>query len=173
MKKIFSILIGLAMCFTFSSCITTATAQIDDMYDDVDVNLVITYGTPYYNTEGLLLYYIYRDMFYYPYIYNNTYYFHRYYRPLPPNRAWRYKPLPRDFYKHRPHHNYDRANHHHPTPNHHHNNGGHHSVRPNSSHSPNISYGNINRGGHTRMVSPRSSTRATVGRSQHSSGRRR
>lgn len=100
MKKIIGILVSLMMCFTLTSCVATATAQVDDMYDDIDVSLVITYGTPFYNTEGLILYYIYRDMFYYPYIYHDRYYFHRYRRPLPPNRSWRYKPLPRDFYMH-------------------------------------------------------------------------
>ena len=113
MKKIIGILAMLMMLFTLSSCVTAAQAQVDAVYDvyddDVDVNVVITYGTPYYNAEGLLLYYMYRDMFYYPYIYNNMYYFHRYSRPLPYNRYYRYyRPLPRDFHRH---HSYGRGHH--------------------------------------------------------------
>lgn len=104
MKKIISILAALMMCFTLTSCVTYAQAQVDDMYDDnVDISVVVSYGTPYYNTEGLLLYYIYRDMYYYPYYYHNRYYLHRYSRPLPPSRRMAYKPVPRDFYRdHRP-----------------------------------------------------------------------
>ena len=37
MKKIIGILVSLMLCFTLTSCVTTATAQIDDMYDDVDI----------------------------------------------------------------------------------------------------------------------------------------
>ena len=99
MKKIIGILISLIMCITLSSCVTTASAQVDDMYDDVDISVVVTYGTPFYNTEGLVIYYLYRNMFYYPYYYHNRYYLHRYSRPLPPNRLWRYRPVHRDFYK--------------------------------------------------------------------------
>jgi hypothetical protein len=104
MKKIFSILIALAMCFTLSSCVVSAQAQIDDMYDEVDIRLIVSYGTPYYTTDGLLMYYIYRNMYYYPYYYNNRYYLHRYSKPLPPNRMRMYRPVPRDFYKHAPLH---------------------------------------------------------------------
>lgn len=109
MKKIIGILVSLMLCFTLTSCVTTATAQTDDMYDDVDISVVVTYGTPFYNTEGLIIYYLYRDMFYYPYFYHNRYYLHRYHRPLPPERLRMYRPVPRDFYRpnpprgHKPH----------------------------------------------------------------------
>lgn len=100
MKKIIGILVSLMLCFTLTSCVTTATAQVDDMYDDVDISVVVTYGTPFYNTEGLILYYVYRDMFYYPYFYRDRYYLHRYHRPLPPERLRMYRPVHRDFYRH-------------------------------------------------------------------------
>lgn len=107
MKKIIGFLVALVMCITFTSCAVTAEAHVDDMYDNVDISLVVTYGTPYYNADGLLLYYIYRDMFYYPYYYNHRYYLHRYSRPLPPSRLGRYKPVPRDFHvRNRPHVNH-------------------------------------------------------------------
>ena len=166
MKKIISILAVLMMCFTLSSCVTAAQAQVDGVYcdDNVDISVVVTYGTPYYNTEGLLLYYIYRDMFYYPYYYNNRYYLHRYSRPLPPPRARMYKPVPRDFYRHEPPRRYHvtppnrstqhmRPNTHSAQPR---SNG---SVRPNTNIRPN----NNRVGGMSRPITPRSSTRATVG----------
>ena len=158
MKKIIGFLVALVMCFTFTSCAVTAEAHYDDMYDDVDISVVVTYGTPYYNTEGLLLYYIYRDMFYYPYYYNNRYYLHRYSRPLPPPRARMYKPVPRDFYRHEPPRKY------HVTPPNRstqHMRPNTHSAqpRPNGSVRPNNNRG----GGMSRPMTPRSSTRATVG----------
>ena len=106
MKKIIiETLAAFVFCFTLTSCVKTAQAQIDDVYDDnVDINLVITYGTPYYNVDGLLLYYIYDNLYYYPYYYHNRYYLHRYHRPIPPHWRNRYRPVPRDFYKHNPHH---------------------------------------------------------------------
>ena len=131
MKKIISILITLLMCVSLSSCIATMQAQNDDVYDDdVDINVVVTYGTPYYNSSGLLLYYLYRDYYYYPFYYNNRYYFHRYHRPLPPSRMnrYRYRPVPRDFYRHRPPHRY------HVTPP----NRSTYHIRPNSNYRPNI-----------------------------------
>ena len=123
MKKIIGFLAALVMLFTLSSCVTTAQAHVDDVYDDVDINLVVTYGVPYYDVDGLLMYYIYRNMYYYPYFYYNRYYLHRYYRPLPPSRMHRYRPVPRDAFK----------NHYHPNMRHH----GHmpkHNTMPSMNH---------------------------------------
>lgn len=196
MKKIIGILTALMMCFTLNSCVTSAQAQIDDMYDDdVNISLIITYGTPYYDTEGLLLYYIYRDMFYYPYYYHNRYYFHRYSRPLPPQvYRERYRPIPRDAFRHHrpnvrhnnrpPRPNRDvrpsRNNQPRPNVNRPNNNG---NVRPNTNQprpNTNINRGgsrpNVapsrpsNMGGNRSMAQPRSSTRTTVG--GHVGGRR-
>lgn len=142
MKKIISIILGLVMCISLTSCVTTASAQIDDMYDDVDVNLIITYGTPIYNAEGLLTYYIYRDLYYYPYIHNNRYYFHRHTRPLPPHRHHHVAP-PRSsghVTPHRP---------------------PHHTIRPNIGSRPTRPSG-----GGMRHSTPRSSTRMGGGNRQ-------
>jgi hypothetical protein len=109
------------------------------MYDDVDVNLIITYGTPIYNAEGLLTYYIYRDLYYYPYIYNNRYHFHRYTRPLPP---------------HRHHHVAPPRSGGHVTPQ----RPPHHTTRPNIGSRPS--------GGGMRPSTPRSSTRMGGGNRQ-------
>ena len=88
------------MCLSLTSCVTSAYAQVDDIYDNVDFSVVVTYGVPYYNAEGLILYYLYRDMYYYPYYYNNRFYFHRYRHPLPPERLHRYHPMPRGSHGH-------------------------------------------------------------------------
>ena len=168
MKKLFIFLVGLTMVFSLTSCVTTAYAY-DDMYDDADIEVVVTYGTPYYNAEGLLLYYIYRDLYYYPYFYNDRYYLHRYYRPLPPNRMRHYRPVPRDFYRHNPphrhHHNVNPRgmgghNNHYMTPNGHprHNN----SITPRN-HSQYRMGGNRPNNGGMRTMTPRSSTRPSGG----------
>lgn len=202
MKKIIGILAALMMCFTLNSCVTSAQAQIDDMYDDVDISVVVTYGTPYYDTEGLLLYFIYRDMYYYPYYHHNRYYLHRYSRPLPPPIIReRYKPVPMDAFKRhhkpnvrhdnrppRPNRNIRPNNNHQPRPNVNRpntprpNNNG--NVRPNTSQPrPNT---NINRGGSRPNITPsrptinnsrpstpqRSSTRATTSGGGYFGGRR-
>ena len=116
MKKIISFLIGLTLCLLLNSCMT-AQAQVDDAYDvtyghEVNFTLVISNGIPYYNADGLLLYYLYDGWYYYPYYYNSMYYFHRYRKPLLHYQYHRYyKPLPRDFHKHgniRPNGRFDR-----------------------------------------------------------------
>lgn len=100
MKKFFSFIIASVMCLSLTSCVVAAEAQTDGIYvttDGVDVDVIITYGTPYYNAEGLLLYYIYRDLYYYPYYHGSRWYFRSYSRPV-----HHYRPVPRDFYRHRP-----------------------------------------------------------------------
>lgn len=100
MKKVFGFIIFLLMCLSFTSCAVVAEAQVDDVYvtsNGVDVDIVIRYGTPYYNAEGLLLYYIYRDLYYYPYYHGSRWYFRSYTRPI-----HYYRPVPRDFYRHKP-----------------------------------------------------------------------
>lgn len=109
MKKFITLLMAIAVALLTTSCVTSVCAQTDDLYEsNVDFNVVITYGTPYYNTEGLLLYYIYRNMYYYPYYYGERWYFRPYYYPRPFGYC---KPLPRDFYRHRPIHHYSHYSH--------------------------------------------------------------
>ena len=73
MKQIITFILGLVMCISLISCATSSYAD-----DDVDVNVVVSYGTPYY----------------YPY-YGNRWYYRHHPRPLPP-RGYRphYKPHP-------------------------------------------------------------------------------
>jgi len=92
MKKIIKKLLLLTlMVFTLSSCDASLIAQYDEVYpiSDKDITLVVNYGTPYYSESGILLYYIYRNMYYYPYYYHNRPYYYRYHRPLPPHRGFR------------------------------------------------------------------------------------
>lgn len=91
MKKIFLFLIGMMMVFSFQSCVvgTYATtqddiyveAQADVVYTNVDFNLVIRYGSPYYY-QGELLYYLYDGLYYYPFYYDNYWYVRVYRRPF-------------------------------------------------------------------------------------------
>jgi len=91
MRKLYILIIGLMMIFSLSSCetYTYATTQ-DDIYTETEVDVVrsnvsfdiiMRYGTPYYR-NGSLLYYLYRDIYYYPFYYNNYWYVRAYRRPF-------------------------------------------------------------------------------------------
>lgn len=90
-RKLLTFLVALFMMFTITSCdvYTYATTQ-DDIYveSDVDVvrsnvsfDVIIQYGTPYYR-DDILLYYLYRDIYYYPFYYNNYWYVRAYRKPF-------------------------------------------------------------------------------------------
>lgn len=85
MKKILVILSLILSISIFSSCAYETYAQTED------VTVIVRYGTPYYS-NGALVYYVYNNLYYYPYVYNNHTYFHRYRRPLPPPRRHDYRP---------------------------------------------------------------------------------
>lgn len=79
------------MIFSLNSCetYTYATTQ-DDIYVEADVDVVrsnvsfdviIRYGVPYY-MDGVILYYLYKDIYYYPFYYNNYWYVRAYRRPF-------------------------------------------------------------------------------------------
>ena len=141
-KRIFTILIGLMMLFTLNSCVvgTYATTQ-DDIYVETEVDVVrsnvsfdviIQYGTPYYR-DGVLLYYLYRDIYYYPFYYNNYWYVRAYRKPFThfDHRPY-FRPHKYD-YRFSPGHyrGFDRPR----DPNVHHRN-----VAPNTHHRPNGNY---------------------------------
>jgi len=79
------------MLFSISSCetYTYATtqdaiyveAEVDVVRSNVSFDVIIQYGTPYYR-DGVLLYYLYRDIYYYPFYYNNYWYVRAYRRPF-------------------------------------------------------------------------------------------
>jgi len=140
MKKIFNFIILFVMCLSFTSCITTAEAQTDGVYvsyDGVDFDVVITYGTPTYTADGLLMYYFYRGLYYYPYYQGNRWYFRHYSSPLR-----YYRPIHRDFYHHRQ-----------PIVRH------HNDVRPRINNRPNIDNRKPNTGVNRPQQPMRSSTR--------------
>jgi hypothetical protein len=147
MKKfILSIIFGIGILFSMSSCAVGAYAQDEVYYEsidgDVDINIVIRYGTPYYY-DGSILYYSYNGWYYYPYYLNNSYYYYRYTRPLPPPRyGHRFVPRrgDRPYYGGYRHHKYSRVDGH----------RGHGGVRPSR---PNVSP-RVN-GGHRSGSVPR------------------
>ena len=161
MKKYLMILISvLFLSFGLCSCDTTyagVDSNQEALLDNIDINLIVRNGTPYYY-NGYLNYYNYRGLYYYPIYYNNYWYFRAYHRPFrrgyfPIYRNWR----PREHWRgyqgfgrpdrygrvYRPNSNYRNYNR---RPN----------VRPNNS---NRAFGN----GHNSIF-PRSSTRTTVTR---------
>ena len=109
-KLLFTILFSMLSLFTLTSCVTTVEAQ-DGVYtttviDVDDIEMAIMYGTPYI-VNGAVLYYIYNNLYYYPFYTRGYYYYRVYARPLVryPN-YWR--PLPRshwfrDGHYHNPH----------------------------------------------------------------------
>ena len=108
MKNIITFLTVLIMCATLSSCVPTVHAQDDAYFDgEVDATIVISYGKPYV-VNNMIEYYFYRGWYYYPRWADNSYYFHRYRRPLPSGvfYDW-YRPIPAQRLKyHRPVHGY-------------------------------------------------------------------
>lgn len=154
MKKYLIILISvLFLSLGLTSCETTY-AGIDSnqkaLLDNIDINLIVRNGTPYYY-NGYLNYYYYRGLYYYPIYYNNYWYFRAYHRPfrrgyLPSYHNWR----PREHWRgYRPNPSYRKYN-----------------YRPNVIHSNgNRVFGN----GHNSIL-PRSSTRRPSGTFGRSSG---
>ena len=132
MKKITTILLGLIISFSFMSCATTVYAQDDSYFDgEVDASVVISYGTPYI-VNNMIEYYVYKGWYYYPHWINDSYYFHRYRRPLPSGvfYDW-YRPIPKSYHHPSPRQRYHRPGHgyyHKYTPRH--NNIGTHVRRP-------------------------------------------
>ena len=70
MKKFFlNFALAIGMCLTFNSCATTVQAQTeDDVYganSSVEVSVIMTEGTPAYDVNGYIVYYIYDGWYYY------------------------------------------------------------------------------------------------------------
>ena len=73
-----------------TSCTTSYAVTTDDIYDDVQfvegngevtINVIVEHGIPYY-VDGVLIYYYYNDLYYYPFYYDNYLYYRAFYRPL-------------------------------------------------------------------------------------------
>ena len=125
MKKIIlSFIFSLMIGFSLSSCNTTETVTTDDIYvetvespldvvipSDMDFNIVIRYGIPYYY-NGKVLYYLYNHLYYYPFYYGDYWYVRVYRHPI---NHFRHRPVrPNRFdYKFRRKPHYDRVKPHH------------------------------------------------------------
>ena len=87
MKRLFSYLIVLFAALSLSSCYeayATTDVMTDEQYvlnDNVDINVIVTYGTPYY-WDGYLSYYYYRGLYYYYMYYDGYWYWRAYHRPF-------------------------------------------------------------------------------------------
>ena len=79
--KLFILAIITSICFSLTSCSTYTYAQPVSVVEieptEVTYTTVITYGVPYY-IDGIVSYYKYRDLFYYPYYWHNHWYVHPY-----------------------------------------------------------------------------------------------
>ena len=90
MKTFYVLLTSLfMMVMACNSCTTYASAS-DGIYDDVEIvegeqsitiNVITTHGIPYY-VDGVLIYYYYNDLYYYPFYYDDYLYYRAFYRPL-------------------------------------------------------------------------------------------
>lgn len=140
MKKLLVCILSLIAALSLTSCVTTVSAQdemyshsVTEYYDDAEMEVVIRCGVPHI-IDGLVMYYIYNDLYYYPYYYRDVLYWKIYRAPLSVYpRYWR--PVPRGYWFrgerfHAPHRfdrkHYDgfRGNHHGVHPGNHH---GHHN----------------------------------------------
>ena len=90
-RKFMTILIYLIMLLSFSSCITSVDTypqndahienEIDVIRPNASINTIFRYGTPYY-IDGRVSYYIYKNVYYYPYYYGDYWYVRAYRYPV-------------------------------------------------------------------------------------------
>lgn len=97
MKKLLFALLMMMSCLSMTSCVTTVEAQ-DDIYSSAvidvdDIEMAITYGTPYI-IDGMVHYYLYNNLYYYPFYTRGYWYYHVYRRPLLRYPSY-WKPAPR------------------------------------------------------------------------------
>ena len=78
MKNFIKLLTIAAMCFCMTSCVATVQAETDGVYatydGDMDIRLVMAYGVPYYSADNVLLWYLYRNVYYTPRYFNGRVY---------------------------------------------------------------------------------------------------
>ena len=122
MKKIMMLLVALVLTsFTFTSCCTTSAAAVtsvetvDDIYagTTIDYTFIITNARPFY-VDGVISYYFYNGIYYYPYVYNGVRCLHPYryaqrrgYVHVPPRG---YRPPRRWMHRDDRHHFYHQPN---------------------------------------------------------------
>ena len=160
MKKIMMLFVALVLTTTtFTSCCTTSAAvatsveTADDIYTGttIDYTFIITNARPFY-VDGVISYYFYNGIYYYPYVYNGVICLHPYryvqrrgYVHVPPRG---YRPERRWMYRDDRHHFY-----HHNVPQYH-----RPRIQPNRGGSPRPNNGFHNGNGRTQVKPNRSST---------------
>ena len=167
MKKILMLFVALVLTsLTLTSCCTTSAAAVtsvetvDDIYagTTIDYTFIITNAHPFY-VDGVLSYYFYNGIYYYPYIYNGVRCLHPYryaqrrgYVHVPPRG---YRPPRRWMHRDDRHHFYHQPNLHHHRP----------RVQPNRGGSSGFHNGNGRLQGKPNRSTPnmRSSTRINAG----------
>lgn len=103
-KAILTIVMMIMLSLSLTSCETTYAATCDPVATEVvDYSVVVRFGTPYYY-EGAIIYYLYNNLYYYPFWYNGHHYMRPYPRPFahgmrphfgrPDHRDFRYNPRP-------------------------------------------------------------------------------
>ena len=120
MKKLFIYLMALVMSIGLTSCVSETYAQPgDEVYEyqyepvsDHDLQLVITYGSPYI-VDNVIYYYFYNGRYYYPHYYNSYFYlrvynhplrhYPRYWRPIPHSHWYYNGAFHRPYRSDRPH----------------------------------------------------------------------
>ena len=128
MKKIMMLFVALVLTsLTLTSCCTTSAAAVtsvetvDDIYagTTIDYTFIITNARPFY-VDGVISYYFYNGIYYYPYIYNGVRCLHPYryvqrrgYVHVPPRG---YRPPRRWMHRDDRHHFYHQPNLHHHRP---------------------------------------------------------
>ena len=149
MKKILMLFVALVLTTTtFTSCCTTSAAvatsveTVDDIYTGttIDYTFIIANARPFY-VDGVINYYFYNGIYYYPYIYNGVrclhpyrYVYRRGYVHVPPRgyrpeRRWMHRDDMHHFY-----HQYNRGGSSRPNSGFH-NGNGRQQVNPNRSNS--------------------------------------
>jgi len=103
-RQLLTFITCLMMIFSLNSCTATYAFAQDYSYTDSEViitpsnfsfDVVINNGAPYYS-NGRILYYIYNDVYYYPFYYSNRWYVRAYRRPFV-NKPY-FRPRRNDYY---------------------------------------------------------------------------
>ena len=122
MKKIMTLFVALVLtttiftsCCTTSAAVTTSVETVDDIYTGttIDYTFIIANAHPFY-VDGVISYYFYNGIYYYPYIYNGVRCLHPYryaqrrgYVHVPPRG---YRPPRRWMHRDDRHHFYHQPN---------------------------------------------------------------
>lgn len=96
MKKLIYALLC-ALTITMVSCFASY-ASTDDVYynDGATVEIIVSQGTPVYH-NGNIWYYVYNNLYYYPFFYENHWYFRPYTRIYPYGYDFHFRPHRNDY----------------------------------------------------------------------------